>query len=403
MPIIFILLALALMGFGVLLFLPTIMEYRKPKDLGPREVAETTVDELTKYKPAFQPTPSSEAVLPESITRTLIALADKEIFELGEGNVRIIGDIELPSDVEINENLIVEGSVKIGSRCHLHGDIKTLGHVEVGNETKIDGNLISGGDVRIGSNVSIKGLLDAKGKLELGEGSHVGLSASSAGDVLLHESVKIGSKIITGGRIQVSIPTPIPPAPVLIPMPQPPILTPPAPTPVITQPPTPTVPTYLPETERLKQEFAELIKTHPIEESANEIKIAGDYRLPPNSVVTKNLTVVDGSIYIGAGSRINGTVKSEKNFGCGTNVVIDGDVICDGDAILGHSASINGKLTTNGNLMLGDYVAITGTVMATGAVVLGRNIKVANLVAGGPTHVFEYGKAETFTSKFLTP
>lgn len=160
------------------------------------------------------------------------------------------------------------------------------------------------------------------------------------------------------------------------------------PTPTVAPPPPspPTPPAPLPVTDGLKKEILSL-EAPKFEISSEGVKAIGDFKLPPNSVVNTNLSVMDGSIFIGRGSRLEGLVKAGQNFSCGSEVVIEGDVLCNGDAIIGKASIISGKLTVNGNLILEDDVAVRDIVMVTGAVVVGKNVDLANLVAGGPIHV----------------
>ena len=197
----------ALGVFIILLFLPTLLELRKPKDLGPRKITETMKRTLTRRRRK----PDNHAKLlstitdhiPENLRHTLIDLDDKEISELGDDGIRIVGDVNLPPDIEIQENVVVEGSLTIGDRCHFLGSVKASEDVRVGNEVVIEENLIAGGNVNIGKDTMIYGSVNADGSVRLGQNSLVGLSITSGEDVELHENARVAKTITCGSHIRV--------------------------------------------------------------------------------------------------------------------------------------------------------------------------------------------------------
>ena len=208
MPQIHWLLVLSIFALGIfiiLLFLPTLLELRKPKDLGPRKIAETMTRTLTRRR--RRPDDHVKLLstitdyIPEKLRRTLIDLDDKEVSKLGVDTIRIVGDVELPPDIEIQENVVVEGSLTIGNRCHFLGSIKASEDVKVGNEVLIEENLIAGGNVDIGKDTVIYGSVNADGSVSLGQNSSVGLSVTSGRDVKLHENARVAKTITCGSHI----------------------------------------------------------------------------------------------------------------------------------------------------------------------------------------------------------
>lgn len=169
-----ILLILALCGLALLFFLPAVLELKRPRDKGPRKVAESTM----------------------KFTR-------KKILKLGVDTIRIKGDVEFPSDVEAKENIVVEGSLLIGDRCHFYGSVKALGDIEIRDKVVIEGSLIAGGSLRLGKDTKIKGSVDTKGAVHLGENSLIGLSLTSGGDVEMHKGAKVFKNIFSQGHIHV--------------------------------------------------------------------------------------------------------------------------------------------------------------------------------------------------------
>jgi len=169
-----ILLVLALCGFALLFFLPAVLELKRPRDKGPRRFAESTME-----------------------------FNRKKVLKLGVDTIRIMGNVEFPSDIEAKENIVVEGSLIIGDQCHFCGSVKAFGDVEIGSKVVIEGSLISGGGVKLGKDTKIKGSVDAKGAVHLGENSFVGLSLTSGGDVEMHIGAKVSRNIFSQGHVRV--------------------------------------------------------------------------------------------------------------------------------------------------------------------------------------------------------
>jgi cytoskeletal protein CcmA (bactofilin family) len=167
-------LVLALCGFALLFFLPAVLELRRPRDKGPRRVAESTM-----------------------------GFNRKKVLKLGVDTIRIMSDMEFPSDVEAKESVVVEGSLVIGDRCHFYGSVKASGDVEIRSKVVIEGSLIAGGGVKLGKDARIKGSVDAKGTVHLGENSFVGLSLTSGGDVEMHRGARVFKNIFSQGNIRV--------------------------------------------------------------------------------------------------------------------------------------------------------------------------------------------------------
>lgn len=169
-----ILLVLALCGFTLLFFLPAVLELKRPRDKGPRRVAESTME-----------------------------FNRKKVLKLGVDTIRIMGHVEFPSDVEAKENIVVEGSLVIEDRCHFYGSVKASGDVEIRSKVVIEGSLIAGGGVKLGKDSKIKGSVDARGSVHLGENSFVGLSLTSGGDVEMHRGARVFKNIFSQGHVRV--------------------------------------------------------------------------------------------------------------------------------------------------------------------------------------------------------
>jgi len=165
-------LALALCGFAILLLLPTLLELKRPRDKGPRRVAESTIE-----------------------------FDRKNIAKMGADTLRVIGDVEFPVGAEARENIVVEGSLVIGDRCHFQGTIKASGDIDVGSEVLIEGNLVTEGSVNIGKDTIINGAVNAEGSVRLGENTSIGLALISGGNVELHKDARVFKNIFSHGHI----------------------------------------------------------------------------------------------------------------------------------------------------------------------------------------------------------
>ena len=204
-PWLLVLLILALCGFTVFLFLPAILELKRPRNHGPRRILENVVETNTQFKvdsaellelPIFV-----KEYIPESLQRILVSLDGRKISKIGTDTIKIIGDVEFPSGIEILDNIVVEGCLTIGDECRFHGSVQVSEVVKVGCNVVVEKNLLSGKDVIVDRNTVIKGSLNAKGSVCLGPNALVGLSLFSGGNVELSEGARVAKNIISRGFI----------------------------------------------------------------------------------------------------------------------------------------------------------------------------------------------------------
>ena len=197
------LLIFVLCVFIVVLFLPALLELKKPKNSGPRKIAGTAMEKIPE---STDPPKVSQVVkehIPESLIHALNDLEGKEISKPSVDAIRLVGEVELPSDIEIRENIVVDGFLKIGDRCRFRRSVKVLRSVQIGSDVIIEGNLIAGGSVKLGNSSTINGLVDSGGSILLGRNVSVGLSLTSGGDVELHENTRVGKGIVSRGHVRV--------------------------------------------------------------------------------------------------------------------------------------------------------------------------------------------------------
>jgi len=163
-------------GFVIALFLPSLLEIKRPRDRGPRKIVKATLNKLS-------------------------AVADVRV--LGGDIIKISGDVSFPSGFEVEENVVVEGGLTVGDRCHFHKSVKALGDVDVGSDVVVGGSLVADGSVDVGDGTVIGGSIDARGDVRLGERVFVGLSVVSGGDVELFESSEVEKNVLARGVVRV--------------------------------------------------------------------------------------------------------------------------------------------------------------------------------------------------------
>jgi len=165
-----------LVGFVFILFVPSLWEIRKPRDKGPRRVKDVTLEKL-----------------------------GVKVRRLSGDFVRLLGDLTLPDGFEFEENVVVEGCLRVGDRCHFGKGLKVLGDVTVGFGVVIDENLVVEGNVNVMDDVVIGGSVDAGGDVRLGEKVYVGGSVVAGGYIELFENCEVVGGVMAGERGAVKV------------------------------------------------------------------------------------------------------------------------------------------------------------------------------------------------------
>ena len=119
----------------------------------------------------------------ENVTLKFPANVGGEVLVVGDNVTAVVGDLEIPSGVAVNDTLVVKGKLKIGDKCRLSRNVKVLGDVTVGIATVIYGDVVSGGNVAIGSNSVIGGRIRAAGAIEISERVVVGKELNPDSDL----------------------------------------------------------------------------------------------------------------------------------------------------------------------------------------------------------------------------
>lgn len=200
-----ILLILGLCGFTLFLFLPSILELKRPRDHGPRRILKSVGERGTQVKAVSVETLELpvfvKEYIPESLQRTLVNLNEKKIFKIGTDITKIVDNVEFPSGIEVLESIVIEGRLIIGDKCLFHGSVEASDDVKIGCDSIVEKDLVSGRDVSIDRNSVINGALNAKGSVYLGPNVLVELSLFSGGNVELSEGARVAKNIISGGFV----------------------------------------------------------------------------------------------------------------------------------------------------------------------------------------------------------
>jgi cytoskeletal protein CcmA (bactofilin family) len=240
-------------------FIPVILEIHRRKDEGPREFPEQTTYE---EKPNLEVAPTSEPEKEESRTNEeKVSFAStfrqkasgaremsepsipeektcvwygplpeswQDVWQVsGEGKqrvssvpmlerartearvrvsgevIRVNGDISIPDGTDVNNHLVVQGTLRLGKKCHVHGTLKVFGNVEIGESSIIDGHVLSEGKILVGRNCNVNGVVDSAQDIILKENAVVE-AVSTEKTVKLEPGAKINKRIPASAYITIS-------------------------------------------------------------------------------------------------------------------------------------------------------------------------------------------------------
>ena len=206
-PILLItLLLIGTLVFAVSIFSPFLIELKRPRDKGPRRIFRTPLDVRIRSMGKMPATAKSdEAVVfdgGEDLEEALIK-AGVKVIRISKDTLRILGDISFPPPLEVSDNIVVEGTLRVGDNCVFHRSVKARNNVFIGNRVVIKGNLLSEQNVTLLDEVVIGGSVHSEGSVTIGEKAYVSLSVVAVGNVTLFENSEVKNNIITRGAIKV--------------------------------------------------------------------------------------------------------------------------------------------------------------------------------------------------------
>ncbi len=180
---------------------------KKPSDIGEviKEIFEVNKRDIV-YKPMYQLTfqnlktgkkaianidsVSGKVFLNETEETINVPLIDELIIGEKKGidtYCYVVGDVEIPSETTMFENLKVKGHLKIGTDCQILGKVKALRDIAIGANTTIDGNIVSGRNVIVGPNSVIYGSIESAGDIEIDEKAVIQGGLHSKSSVALNQ------------------------------------------------------------------------------------------------------------------------------------------------------------------------------------------------------------------------
>lgn len=192
-------------GFIVVVFLPSIIETKRPKDRGPRRIRRSSLRESVMQSPEVVSIPKGDQSDSNENSRNLQAMlkeAGVKYRMIGRNTVRILEGITFRAGSEVWDNLVIEGAFNAGARCVFHASIKSKGNAIIGDCVVIKGNMVSTGDVCIGDEVVVGGSVHSEGSVRLGEKVFVGLAVVAMGDVEAYRNSEVKRNILARGVIR---------------------------------------------------------------------------------------------------------------------------------------------------------------------------------------------------------
>ena len=193
-------------GFIIMVFLPSIIEIKKPKDKGPRRVLRSLHQKPEVRRPRQIGVPRPDSLRAGQNSKDLqqiLSEAGVSCRRIGKNIVRILEGVEFVPNSEIMETIVVEGSMKAGTKCVFHGSVKAKGNAVIGDGVVIEGNLIALGNVRVGDDVVVGGSVHSEGRVTLGENVHVGVAVVAVEDVEIREDSEVNKQILTGTTVKI--------------------------------------------------------------------------------------------------------------------------------------------------------------------------------------------------------
>jgi len=200
------LLLTAALGFIALAFSPFLIELKRPRDKGPRKILKTPLEERIRSigkVPATAKLDEAKYSGRGGNLQEFLEKAGVKAIRISKDTLRILGDVSIPLHFEVSDNIVVEGTLKVGDDCVFHRSLKARGSVFIGNRVVIKGNLLSEEDVTVLDEVVIGGSVHSEGSVTMGEKVYVSLSVVASGDVALFENSEVKNNILTRGVIRV--------------------------------------------------------------------------------------------------------------------------------------------------------------------------------------------------------
>jgi len=201
----FIVIVISVLSFIIMVFLPSIIEFKRPQDKGPRKIKKSSLRESVVSSPKLVSVQRIGSFKPEQRFEDLqeiLKASGVRARRVNEDTVRILTEVEFGPGVEVTDNIVVDGVLRTGAKCVFHRSVKAENAI-IGDSVLIKGNLISLGDVHLGDGVVVAGSVHSEGCAKLGEKVSIGLTMVAGGDVEVYENSEVRGSILTKGTIKV--------------------------------------------------------------------------------------------------------------------------------------------------------------------------------------------------------
>lgn len=198
-------LLIAALVFVVLVFSPLVIEFKKPRDKGPRRIFRMPFERRIRSSGKKPITIGLNSIGNSSTAKNLEDILNKagaKTAKIGKDTTRVFSDVVFSPRFEVSDNIVVEGALTVGDFCVFHRSIKAKGSLHIGSGVVIKGNVVSKGNVTILDDVVIGGSVHSEGSVKIGENVFIALSVVALGDVELHENSEVKKNILTRGVIK---------------------------------------------------------------------------------------------------------------------------------------------------------------------------------------------------------
>jgi predicted acyltransferase (DUF342 family) len=313
----------AFAGLIALPFVPGIVEIRRPRDSTALSVVQDNTKEPRHFgmslRERLQPFIAEVDELP---SYREIQLRNRESLEVHE-------NLQIPESGHTSSLLVARNRLEVGMGATI-SEAYGMGDVVVGSKARIRGLAVDGA-LTLGSDCKVERWIDAEGKIKAGEQCDLGVSASSS----LSLSVAEGSKFqrLWG----------------------------------------------MPVTTSTSHSLDSPDSPYNEPSAADSLVWGRDLMsLPPKTRLSSGL-VVDGDLFVGAGSLIKGDIKAHGSVILAAGVRVSGNVICRKSLIIGPRCTVSGNVFAERDIEIGPNSSV-GRVDAYKTVYSARRISLGNKV-----------------------
>ncbi len=173
----------------VALAVPLLLEHKRVRDEGPRQIPVTTLD-LQKRQA-------------RSTRRSVRRISDPKVMP---GLTHLSTNLEIIAETEIGGNVVTQGSLTVGVGGSLKGSAKAKKGIHLLAKAQVFGNLISGGAVDLDRLSYVQGIVYSVGDVTLKPGAVV-KGIYTDGKVNVYPGAEIVEDVIAREGVHLVVPT----------------------------------------------------------------------------------------------------------------------------------------------------------------------------------------------------